>query len=154
MARGQTGKINGQRGPKYAKKKKAFEFWMMGLSVREVARRLDVSVGTAHNYLSEVSEEYKRNREKRAMNILDREIAALERGLLIYWPKAMTGDKGAMGICLKLRQQLHKLVGLENVNINIKGLDQLESFFKDELPTEDVKYDTPIISKPDGESLH
>jgi hypothetical protein len=88
----------------------ALDHRLQGRSFRDIARTMRVNVATAHSYVVAAMQDTL-PLEKREI-VLRQELARYDRLYARYSPEAMTGDRAAAKLCLKISSQRERLCGL------------------------------------------
>ncbi|KPL72270.1 hypothetical protein ADN00_15760 [Ornatilinea apprima] len=99
---------------------------LAGLSYRQIADALNISIGTISNDVKKITERLEKEQVEDLSQALRLEIARLDQLLNTLWSKATNGDLSCIDRILKISDQRAKLLGLYDANFNInvtKGVD-------------------------------
>ena len=91
----------------------AFKMRVSGMSYRQIAGELGVSIGTVHNWLKEWREEYQLANEEDAHTLRADESARLDSMLLALQPKIEAGEERAIDTALRIQARRAALWGID-----------------------------------------
>ncbi len=90
-----------------------------GANYRQIAQSLDISISTAHEYVTEAMKELTK---EPAESVLQLELSRLDAMFLGVWKKASRGDLQSVDRALKIMERRSKFVGLDHLAaLRIRG---------------------------------
>lgn len=86
---------------------------LAGLTYRQMAEALNVSLGTITSDVATIIGRWKKEQIKDAGEYVELEIIRLDRALNAIWTKVQDGDQGAIATMLKIQERRAKYRGLD-----------------------------------------
>lgn len=94
-------------------RQKAFDYRKMGVSYRDIAKNLNVSVATAHKYVSEELARIAKDTAEKAEELRTMEGERLDRIFRSGFEALVNGDLKGADVCLKAMDRRARLYGLD-----------------------------------------
>jgi predicted DNA-binding transcriptional regulator YafY len=116
----------------------AFEFRKAGMSLREIAARLDVSHETVRKDIIEMTEQFIEEARVHHRTMVAMEMMRLDDMAFGIWPAATMGDVKAIEAMLKIMERRAKMLGVDaqtltkNIQVQVTP-EQLTEMSDDEL---------------------
>ena len=92
-----------------------------GLTYPEIARRMRVSLGTAHNYVQHELDKVRAEAREGAKEQLALELARLDAATKLVMEEIRDGNLAAVDRLTKLNERRSKLLGLERTMVELSG---------------------------------
>jgi hypothetical protein len=85
---------------------------LMDWSYREIAQELDIAIGTVHNDVQALQEEWREERIETIDQLKKKQLRRLGRLRARAWKRVEAGESGAIGEALKVEQEYNKISGI------------------------------------------
>src|SRR5438105_1978373 len=91
----------------------ALKLRQVGHTYRVIAEKLDISVGTAHNYVDDALMDLAKQSHHEAEKLRVLEMSRLDEYMLILGPLILAGDLAAIDRAIKINESRRRLLGID-----------------------------------------